>query len=113
MGEGKYLMLGRDTEKNWNSIAQFSKKDADAFVEYEKFLENVRDMVEPLLDGPPPNIFEGSWRTRVDASKLLWKLLQKGIQHRDTLVPFYELFTAPAAHILNRWFESDILKCTL
>merc|ERR1712012_465522 len=38
---------------------------------------------------------------------------QKGIQHRDTLVPFYELLTAPAAHILNRWFESDILKCTL
>jgi hypothetical protein len=28
-------------------------------------------------------------------------------------VPFYELFTGPAQQILDRWFESDILKTTL
>lgn len=26
---------------------------------------------------------------------------------------FYELFTAPATALLNRWFESDVLKTTL
>jgi hypothetical protein len=36
-----------------------------------------------------------------------------GAKHRATLVPFYELLTAPASHILDRWFESDILKATL
>ena len=36
--KGKYLILGDNTEENWNSIAQFSKKDADAFVKYEEFL---------------------------------------------------------------------------
>ena len=35
---GKYLILGDDAQENWNSIAQFSVKDADAFVQYEKFL---------------------------------------------------------------------------
>ena len=29
-------MLGADDEANWRSIAQFSKKDADAFPEYER-----------------------------------------------------------------------------
>jgi hypothetical protein len=28
-------------------------------------------------------------------------------------MPFYELFTGPASHILDRWFESEILKTTL
>jgi phytoene dehydrogenase-like protein len=36
-----------------------------------------------------------------------------GLKHRAALVPFYELLTAPASHILDRWFESDILKATL
>jgi hypothetical protein len=35
---GKYLILGDDPAENWNSIAQFSVKDADAFVKYEEFL---------------------------------------------------------------------------
>jgi hypothetical protein len=33
---GRYLMLGSDEEANWKSIAQFSKKDADAFPAYEE-----------------------------------------------------------------------------
>ena len=35
---GKYLILGDDAQENWNSIAQFSVKDANAFVKYEEFL---------------------------------------------------------------------------
>lgn len=36
-----------------------------------------------------------------------------GVKHRSVLVPLYELFTAPASQILDRWFESDVLKATL
>ncbi len=43
----------------------------------------------------------------------LQKLTTMGIRHRNQLVPFYELFTGPATHILDRWFESEILKTTL
>jgi len=34
-------------------------------------------------------------------------------KHPGTFAPLAELFTAPAAHILDRWFESDVLKATL
>ena len=36
--KGKYLLLGDDQKANWESIAQFSKHDADAFPMYEDFL---------------------------------------------------------------------------
>jgi hypothetical protein len=36
-----------------------------------------------------------------------------GVRNKEVLVPFYELFTAPASQLLDRWFESDILKATL
>ena len=38
INKGKYLILGDDAKENWNSIAQFSVKDADAFIKYEEFL---------------------------------------------------------------------------
>lgn len=63
-------MLGSDADANWRSIAQFSERDADAFVEcvkraasycradcsprYEEFLHRVREIAQPLLDAPPP-----------------------------------------------------------
>jgi phytoene dehydrogenase-like protein len=35
------------------------------------------------------------------------------IRHRKVVLPFYELFTGPAKQILDRYFESEILKATL
>ena len=35
---GKYLILGDSAEENYQSIAQFSVRDAEAFPKYEEFL---------------------------------------------------------------------------
>lgn len=110
---GKSLLLGGDDAKTHASIAQFSAKDADAYPRYEEFLGACRDIVQPLLDGAPPNPMEGKLHERVDTVRRLSELAKRGAQHRGALVPFYELFTAPASHILDRWFESEILKTTL
>jgi hypothetical protein len=42
--DGKYLMLGRDDQKNFESISQFSRKDAETMPKYEQFLTQVRDI---------------------------------------------------------------------
>jgi phytoene dehydrogenase-like protein len=110
---GKYLMLGSDETKNARSIAQFSVKDAAAFKQYEDFLGTVRDIVSPLLDSSPPNPFQGRFHERWHAVKTIAKVSQLAWKHSDALVPFYELFTAPASYILDRYFESEILKTTL
>jgi phytoene dehydrogenase-like protein len=35
------------------------------------------------------------------------------MRNRDSVLPFYDLLTAPASQFLNKWFESDILIATL
>ena len=107
-------MLGEDEEANRRSISQFSSKDADAYIQYEKFLCGVREIMQPLIDNAPPNPFSDSpWRERYRALSTLSSLLTSAIKYRSILVPFYELFTGPAKQILDRYFESDILKATL
>lgn len=109
---GKSLMLWGDAKKTRESVRQFSELDADALPEYEAFLDRVRDMIEPILDGPPIDL-EGRWREKLDKVRRTGELMRVGYRHREILMPFYELFTGPAAPILDRWFESDVLKATL
>ncbi len=43
---GRYLMLGADERSNWESIAQFDRRDADAYPKYEEFLHKARQLVQ-------------------------------------------------------------------
>ena len=72
---------------------QFSERDAEAFDKYEDFLGKVREVVQPLLDGPPPNPFQGKARERLRAMSRLQDLVSIGLKNKEVLVPFYELFT--------------------
>ena len=42
---GRYLMMGADEQRTLASIAQFSAKDAKAYVEYERFLKQVSSSI--------------------------------------------------------------------
>ena len=110
---GKHLLLGSDKKSNWNSIAQFSKHDADSFEKYEEFLGKVREILQPILDNAPFDLTEGKLHEKINTLKRLFEFGLVSFKNRDVLVPFYELLTGPAEQILNRWFESDILKTTL
>lgn len=112
---GKYLLFQDDEKANYESIAQFSRRDAENFPKYEQFLNQIRDIMQPLLDGPPPDLLDGGgkWKEKWATMKQMKQLITVGIANRQVIVPFYELFTAPAQQILDRWFESDILKTTL
>ena len=111
--KGKYLILGDNAEENRKSIAQFSKRDADAYPKYEEFLGKIRDIMQPLLDNAPPDLTEGKLKEKMRTLSTIRELIKVGYGHREVLVPFYELLTGPAEQILDRWFESDILKTTL
>lgn len=112
--KGKYLLLGEDEEANWQSIAQFSRRDADNYPKYEAFLGKVRDIMQPMLDHPPMDLsFTGNLPEKLRALQKMSETCRQVIQHAEVLPSFYELFTGPAEPILHRWFESDILKTTL
>ncbi|EGZ29865.1 hypothetical protein PHYSODRAFT_261176 [Phytophthora sojae] len=90
--DGRSLILGSDTKKSQASIAQFSTADAEAYPAYNKMLEEMVDFFLPMLDEPPPDLY-----TAFDS--------KAPISRRADAVK--------AMALLDKWFESDVLKATL
>lgn len=104
--DGIFLCQGKSKKEFIEEIKKFSKKDAENFKEYQKFLERILKMVNPLMLLEPPskkNLFS------FNTLKLL-KLLLLNITKVSEL---YHLLTSPAAYYLNKYFETDIVKSTL
>ena len=118
--DGRWLLLGPDDESNRREIAKFSESDAEAFPRYEALLERIAERLEPVLSRPAPNLLPlpGSWRRRGLFSKIrdvgsAWSLHQALGDLGEDLPEAIELLTGAARPILDRWFESDVLKSTL
>uniref|UniRef100_A0A8C5QFC8 Pyridine nucleotide-disulfide oxidoreductase domain-containing protein 2 n=1 Tax=Leptobrachium leishanense TaxID=445787 RepID=A0A8C5QFC8_9ANUR len=110
------LVLGTDTAENQRQIAQFSEKDAKAFPEYEEFMNRLVDAIDPLLDAAPvdvASITQGSLSQRLKSLQTLRPLVKAGRTLGSQLPKYYEVLTAPISKILDQWFESEPLKCTL
>ncbi len=110
---GKYLLLGSDDAATAASIAQFSPRDAAAYPEYEEFLARAREVVQPLLDFPLLSPFSPNPLDRTATFRCARALASAAWKHRADLPALWELLTAPAGLILDRWFEGDVLKATL
>jgi phytoene dehydrogenase-like protein len=118
--DGRHLLLGSDAAFNHAQIAKFSERDALAYPRYEAWLTRVAECIEPLLAEPPADLLPlpGDWRRRS-----LWQRLRElGRGQRlyralrslgDEIPQSIELITGAARPILDRWFESDVLKATL
>ncbi|MGD9854321.1 MAG: phytoene desaturase family protein [Planctomycetaceae bacterium] len=118
--DGRYLLLGPDAEANRREIAKFSPRDADAYPRYEAFLTRVAERLEPVLSLAPPDLLPlpASWRKRPVTDKLRnvrrgWDLYRAFKELGEELPEAIELLTGSATALLDRWFESDVLKGTL
>jgi len=102
------LVMGRDRAATLKSIAAHSQRDADAFEAYEAALDRYVNTVDVLLDRAPVNVNGGAL---LDTLGTLAAVARR--TRASDVVPLYELLTAPAAKVLDRWFESKVLKATL
>jgi phytoene dehydrogenase-like protein len=107
--DGRYLMMGGDTELTRREIAKFSAKDAEAFHKYEAMLERVADVLEPTLVQKPANLLRPGIRDLWRLFRLGWAFRAMGTRMGEAV----EVLTGPARTILDRWFESEQLKATL
>ncbi|PIK35212.1 putative pyridine nucleotide-disulfide oxidoreductase domain-containing protein 2 [Apostichopus japonicus] len=122
-GRPRSLLLGKDHESTYQQIAKFLKKMQRclnlvevAFPEYEKYIAKLGEAIEPLLDMSPVDIqslTEGTLRKRLKALPALRTLMQTGLALGKDIPAFYEILTAPAKKILDRWFDSEPLKATI
>jgi phytoene dehydrogenase-like protein len=118
--DGRSLLMGPEPGLNQREIAKFSQHDAEAYPRYEALLERVASALEPSLMGPAPDVLPlgDAWREiplgkRVRDARTMWRMHQAMKQLGPELPLAIELLTGAARPILDRWFESDILKATL
>jgi phytoene dehydrogenase-like protein len=118
--DGRSLLMGPDREATLRQIAKFSERDAEAFPRYEAMLERVAGVLEPILSrtAPDPLPMPGRRRKIPVAKRLrdasgMWDLYRMLARLADDLPEAIELMTAAARPLLERWFESEVLRATL
>ena len=118
--DGRSLLMGADPELCRREISKFSAADAEAYPKYNAFLERVAAVLEPVLSqaAPDPLPLPDGWRDigwskRIRDGKKMWSLYKALGQLGADLPQTVELLTGAARPILDRWFESDVLKATL
>jgi phytoene dehydrogenase-like protein len=107
MENGDYLLLGQDTNENLQEIRRHSKHDADAYEAFEHDISKVLQVLKPLMDMVPPDIFSDDPEELVALASIgaRFKRLDRKVLH-DCV----RLLTGSAADFLDDYFESDIVK---
>ncbi|TYH29112.1 hypothetical protein ES288_A02G198600v1 [Gossypium darwinii] len=118
--DGRYLLLGHDDERNYLEISKFSKYDADAFPRYENQLYKFCKLMDFVLDSQAPETlhwdssFTAWMRDKLEKS-VFWAQCLRHVMAlgQKDMVNFMDLLLSPTSKVLNKWFESDILKAVL
>jgi phytoene dehydrogenase-like protein len=107
MENGDYLLLGPDRDENIKEIARHSSHDADAMDRYEHDMSRVWQVIKPLYDRAPPNVFG---KTPEDHEDVAWLLSHLGSAEPKVLQDAIRLITGSASDFLDDYFDSDIVK---
>ncbi len=99
-----------DAKKSHDSIAQFSKKDAETLPKWEAWMKGVSDVLGPLLLQVPPKVGSMSFGDLIASAQTAWKMRRLGTRG---VADVTRLFTMSVTDLLNDWFESDAIKAML
>jgi len=99
-----------DHQKSYDSIAQFSKRDADTLPKWEAWLKSVSDVLGPLLLQVPPPLGSLKVKDLLDQLRVAWKTRGLGVRGVGDVT---KLFTMSVRDLLDEWFESDAIKAML
>ncbi|CAF0760244.1 unnamed protein product [Rotaria sordida] len=113
------LLLSSDNQLNMKQIAQFSKKDAENYHLYEEWLTKICRAIDELIHSPPPDLSRMNQKYKIFdrfraynySMKIFYNLFKK--LRLNGSMDLYQLLTSPAGRILDKWFESDVIKTTL
>ena len=106
--DGRSIIQHTDEKITRESIAQISKRDADAYFEFYEWIGRITDILGPMLMRTPPKLGSKKLGDLKDVFQLGW-MLRKHIDQK-TVADITRLFTMSATDLLDRWFESPEMK---
>jgi phytoene dehydrogenase-like protein len=108
--DGRALRLPADARRRHEQIARFSKRDADAYEDYENHLAGIGKVLGPLLHEIPPKLGSRRPADLLGQARLAARL--RGTDVRGA-VDVTRLLTGSIADLLDRYFESDAMRGVL
>jgi phytoene dehydrogenase-like protein len=105
--DGSSLTLWGDLERDSANIARFSKRDADAFYEFERYFARIAPLLKGMLFVVPPNL---------NLREIpRWLALAGKFRHwkGSDIAEIVRLFSISAADLLDEWFEDERVKGAL
>src|SRR6202166_102368 len=104
---GSIKILADDAKRNYDEIAKWSRRDADAMPRWDAWLGGLADVLGPLLLAVPPKIGSRRPADLLDTLRLAWR--QRGLDVR-TIGDVTRLMAMSVADLLDDWFESPQVK---
>ena len=108
--DGRHLFFWQDLAETQKELSKFSKRDADAYPEYEQKLARLAEWVEGLLMTTPPDIIRRKLGDLIE----LGKLGLDALRFRDPdITHLVKIMTQSVRAYLDERFESEHIKATL
>lgn len=95
--DGQYLLTWNDEERTQESIARFSRHDADAYASYVKFWQRAAQLFDPYLLDAPPTLGE----------------FLRATEGTPNASIAHTLVTGTRRQLLDDYFESPRVKASL
>jgi phytoene dehydrogenase-like protein len=109
--DGRSLVItGTDARRDYESMARFSRKDAEAYAGWRRWLGELAAIMEPLLLTTPPRLGSRRPGDLVEQLKLGWRMRGLDVRRVGELT---RLMTMSAWDLLDDWFESPQIKGAL
>ena len=96
-----------DPQRTFDSLARFSKRDAERYGEWLAWLSGVGEVMAPLLMQVPARVGSLAPRDLLGQAQAAWKLRKLGARGVADLT---RLFSMSISDLLDRWFESEEVK---
>jgi phytoene dehydrogenase-like protein len=107
---GSIKLYADDAERNYESVAKWSRADAEAMPKWDAWLEGLADVLGPLLLTVPPTLGSRKPRDLAATLRLAWR--HRGLDVR-TIADVTRLMTMSIADLLDDWFVSPQVKGAL
>ncbi|HYB88497.1 MAG TPA: NAD(P)/FAD-dependent oxidoreductase [Streptosporangiaceae bacterium] len=107
---GSIKLYADDARRNYEEVARWSRRDAEAIPRWDAWLEGLADVLGPLLLTVPPKLGSRKPSDLNETLRLAWRNRGLGVR---TVADVTRLMTMSIADLLDDWFESPQVKGAL